>query len=147
MMRDDFSPLTSSKHWLGWLGDDPARAIRTEIEDVLRQQVATAKVEWVRLLEPPYYLTGGRKAPDDPQKMIVTRAGLAAPFELDVRSASGVDRLRGVFSWVATGLDGARQDRVFLDLDTEFQVARDELQVRLYGLDLPPDADGGTAAE
>ena len=81
-MIDDFSSLTTSDHWLGWLGDDPARAVRSEIEDILRQQVPTARLVWVRLLEKPYYLTGGRKLPEDPGKIIVTRAGLAVPFEL-----------------------------------------------------------------
>src|SRR5947209_7755207 len=105
-MTDDLAPLTESGHWLGWLGDDPARALRGELEGVLRRQVPTAALVWVRLLETPYFLTGGRKVPDEPDKIIVTRAALAAPFELEVQSEGRVDRLRGVFSWVAAGLDG-----------------------------------------
>jgi len=50
-MTDDFTPLNPSEHWLGWLGDDPALAVRSEIESILRQQVPievlpTSLVEW-----------------------------------------------------------------------------------------------------
>jgi hypothetical protein len=142
-MTDDFSPLNPSEHWLGWLGDDPACAVRSEIEGILRQQVPTAHLEWVRLVDKPYYLTGGRKLPDDPGKLILTRAALAVPFELQVRSAGRVDQLRGVFSWVAAGLDGARRDRVHFDLDADFASACEQLAARIYELDGP---SGGTAA-
>src|SRR5262249_23635651 len=80
-MTHDFSPLTGSGHWLGWLGDDPAQVVRGEIEGILRRQVPTAQLEWVHLLAEPYYLTGGRKLPDEPGQMVVTRAALAVPFE------------------------------------------------------------------
>jgi hypothetical protein len=140
---DDFTPLTSSGHWLGWLGDDPARAVREEIEAVLRQQVPTAQLSWVRLVDKPYYLTGGRKQPHHPTKVILTRAALAVPFELQVRSAGRVDELRGVFSWVATGLDGARRDRIHFDLDAEFTWASEQLRERIYELDEPAEAPPG----
>jgi hypothetical protein len=81
-MTDDFTPLTSSDHWLGWLGDDPAQAVRGKIEGILREQVSTARLEWIRLLGEPYYLTGGRRMPDETSKIIVTRAALAVSFEL-----------------------------------------------------------------
>jgi hypothetical protein len=140
-MMDDFSPLSTSDHWLGWLGDDPGQAVRSQIEGILRQQVPTARLDWVRRLETPYYLTGARKLPDDPGNVIVTRAGLAVPFELQVRSAAGVDRLCGVVSWVASGLDGARRDRVYVDLDAEFSAACEQLTARIYELDAPSDTD------
>jgi len=138
-MTDDFAPLTTSDHWLGWLGDNPARAVRSEIELILRQQVSTAHLEWVRLLGKPHYLTGGRKLPDDPGKVIVTRAALAVPFELQVRSAGGVEEVRGVFSWVASGLDGTRRDRVYFDLDAELAWASEQLTLRIYELDVPSE--------
>jgi hypothetical protein len=134
-MTDDFTPLTSPDHWLDWLGDDPARAVRDEIEGILRGQSPTATLEWVHLVGTPYFLTGGRKMPDAPTKLIVTRAALAAPFELQVRSEGRLDRLRGVFSWVAAGLDGTRRDRVFFDLDAELAWASEKLKARIYELD------------
>jgi hypothetical protein len=138
-MTDDFTPLTEPDHWLGWLGDDPARAVREQIEGMLRQQKATARLDWVRLLGEPHFLTGGRKLPDEPTKIVVTRAGLAVAFELQVWSEGGLDRLRGVFSWVAA-LDGAdRRDRVWLDLGDDAKSAPERLTARIYELDAPPE--------
>ncbi|MFE2365464.1 hypothetical protein [Streptomyces virginiae] len=84
--QDDFSKLTDPDHWLGWLGDDPAAAVREGIEESLRAQVADSVVEWVKILEAPRFLTGGRRGAEDEQVMLVTRAALAAPFALSVRT-------------------------------------------------------------
>jgi hypothetical protein len=129
----DLTLLTASDHWLGWLGDDPAQAVCIEIEGLLRQQASTAKLEWLRLLEKPYFLTGGRKTVGSPRQMIVTRAALAVPFELEVASGGTTDRLRGVFTWVASGLDGERHDQLYFDLDVEFAWASEQLRSRIYG--------------
>jgi hypothetical protein len=134
-MTDDFTPLTGSNHWLGWLGDDPAAAVRDEIESILRKQVATSTVEWIRLVGEPYFLTGGRKIPEEPSKMIVTRAALAVAFELEVRADEHVEQLAGVFSWVAIRLDGERRDRIHFDLNADLEWASDQLKARLYEMD------------
>ncbi len=135
-MRDDFSRLDPTQHWLGWLGDDPARALRDAAERMLESQVAGARVEWMQLVDSPHYLTGGRRT-DDGKKLLVTRAALAAPFVLSVRDPSGdVEELRGVLSWVACGLDGGeRRDRTFLDLRVDFAWAQEQLQARIYEID------------
>lgn len=137
-MTDDFTPLTDPDHWLGWLGDDPAGAVRAEIGNMLRKQVPTATLDWVRLRDAPHFLTGGRKLPEDPQKIIATRAALAVAFDLQVSSDGPTERLRGVFSWVATGLDGERRDQAFLDLDADFAWACEQLPFRIYEADAPP---------
>jgi hypothetical protein len=136
-MTDDFTALTEADHWLDWLGDNPAQAVRDEIARMLRQQVPTAALEWVRLLDKPYFLTGGRKQFNDPNKLIVKRAALAVPFELQVRSEGGVEQLRGVFSWVATGLNAERNDCAYLDLGVEMEWASMMLKARIYELDTP----------
>lgn len=136
-MSDDFTPMTAAGHWLGWLGDDPAKAVRDEIEGILRQQVPSARLAWVRLTSAPEYLTGGRRIPDEPDKIILTRAALAAPFVLEVHSDRGTEQLTGVFSWVAAGLDGERRDRVHFDLGAEFEWAAEQLKSRIYELDGP----------
>lgn len=134
-MRDDFSSLDPNEHWLGWLGEDPARAVREAAEAMLEAQVAGARVEWMQLVDKPRYLTGGKRTPDG-KKVQVTRAGLAAPFVLSVRDPSGhVEELRGILSWVASGLDGARRDRTFLDLNKELAWAEKELEARIYEID------------
>lgn len=136
--QDDFSKLTDPDHWLGWLGDDPAAAVRKGIEESLRAQVADAVVEWVKILETPRFLTGGRRHSEDKQVMLVARAALAAPFALSVRTAQhGRSILQGVFSWAAVNLSppGVRRDRHWFDLSVELDWAAERLQERVYEMD------------
>ncbi|XKK64302.1 hypothetical protein HFP71_19155 [Streptomyces sp. ARC32] len=133
--QDDFSELTEPDHWLGWLGDDPAAAVRKGIEESLRAQVTDAVVEWVKILERPRFLTAGRRPSEDEQVILVTRAALAAPFALSVRTAQhGRSVLLGVFSWVAVNLlpPGVRKDRHWFDLGVELDWAGEQLQGRMY---------------
>ncbi|MFE2583194.1 hypothetical protein [Streptomyces sp. NPDC059378] len=137
--QDDFSKLTDPDHWLGWLGDDPAAAVRMGIEESLRAQVADAVVEWVKILETPRFLTGMRRhSEDDDQIMLVTRAALAAPFALSVRAAQhGRSILLGVFSWAAVNLapPGVRRDRRWFDLGAGLDWAGERLEERIYEID------------
>lgn len=140
--QDDFSKLTDPDHWLGWLGDDPATAVRKGIEESLRAQVADAVVEWVKILETPRFLTGGRRHSEDEQVMLVTRAALAAPFALSVRTTQhGRSILLGVFSWAAVNLSTpqVRKDRHWFDLGVGLDWAGERLQGRIYEID---GADG-----
>lgn len=141
--QDDFGKLTDPDHWLGWLGDDPAAAVRKGIEESLRAQVADAVVEWVKILETPRFLTGGRQRSEDEEVMVLTRAALAAPFALSVHSAQhGRSVLLGVFSWAAVNLapPQTRKDRHWFDLGVGLDWAGERLQERIYGID---GEDGG----
>ncbi|WP_426501606.1 hypothetical protein [Streptomyces sp. D54] len=136
--QDDFSKLTEPDHWLGWLGDNPAAAVREGIEESLRAQVADAVVEWVKILETPRFLTAGRQPSENDQVMLVTRAALAAPFALSVRTTQhGRSVLLGVFSWAAVNLSppGVRKDRHWFDLGVELDWAGEQLQGRIYEID------------
>ncbi|MEU3607956.1 hypothetical protein AB0E83_21275 [Streptomyces sp. NPDC035033] len=136
--QDDFGKLTDPDHWLGWLGDDPAAAVRRGIEESLRAQVADAVVEWVKILETPRFLTGGRRHSEDEQAVLVTRAALAAPFALSVRTAQhGRSVLMGVFSWAAVNLapPGVRKDRHWFDLGVGLDWAAEQLRERIYAVD------------
>ncbi|MFJ9109520.1 hypothetical protein [Streptomyces sp. NPDC102283] len=136
--QDDFSKLTEPDHWLGWLGDNPAAAVREGIEESLRAQVADAVVEWVKILETPRFLTAGRQPSENDQVMLVTRAALAAPFALSVRTTQhGRSVLLGVFSWAAVNLSppGVRKDRHWFDLGVELEWAGEQLQGRIYEID------------
>ncbi|MCX4672459.1 hypothetical protein OG453_38395 [Streptomyces sp. NBC_01381] len=136
--QDDFSKLTDPDHWLGRLGDDPATAVRKGIEDSLRAQVADAVIEWAKILETPRFLTGGRQHSENEQTMVVTRAALAAPFALSVRTTQhGRSILLGVFSWAAVNLatPEARKDRHWFDLGVGLDWASEQLQGRIYEVD------------
>jgi hypothetical protein len=142
--QDDFTKLTDPDHWLGWLGDDPATAVRKGIEECLRGQVADAVVEWVKILETPRFLTAGRPHSEVEQFMLVTRAALAAPFALSVHASQhGRSVLLGVFSWAAVNLSppGVRKDRHWFDLGVGLDWAGEQLQRRIYDM----DGENGTA--
>ncbi|MFF8837541.1 hypothetical protein [Streptomyces sp. NPDC015130] len=133
--KDDFAKLTEPDHWLGWLGEQPVTAVRDSIAEILDEQVSGATVEWIKVVDAPRYLTGGRPEPDDESRMIVTRAGIALPFALSVTSPGRRrEILEGVFSWVAVSLDqpGNRKDQVWFDLRADLDWAETELRNRIY---------------
>lgn len=122
---------------MGWLGDEPAKAVRDALQKILRDQVPDARLNWVRLQDAPYFLTGGRRSETDDTKVTVVRAGLAVGFELEVDDGAGnLEQLQGVFSWVAAGLDtqSDRVDRTFFDLGMDLQTASSALDSRIYEL-------------
>ncbi|MDK9501209.1 hypothetical protein QEZ40_007581 [Streptomyces katrae] len=143
--QDDFGKLTDPDSWLGWLGDDPAAAVRNGIEESLRAQVADAVVEWVKILDTPRFLTAGLPSKDG-QALLVTRAALAAPFALSVRATQhGRSVLLGVFSWAAVNLASPepRRDRHWFDLNVGLDWADERLQERIHEL----GTQGGGPAE
>lgn len=133
--QDDFTKLNSSKHYLGWLPDQPAIAVRDSIARILDEQASGAVLEWIKIDAEPRYLTSGRPQPDNEEYLIITRAGLAVSFVLAV-TAPGRKReiLQGVFSWVAVRLDQPRdrKDQVWFDLGADLDWAETELRGRLY---------------
>jgi hypothetical protein len=131
-VHDDFAKLTGGGHWLGWLGDDPAATIRDSVAGILGGQVAGATVPWMKIVDEPRYRTAGRPVPEDPDRVLVTRAGLAASFALGVDSPSGGEILWGVYTVVVVGLDAAAHSRVWLDLWTDLDAAEERLASRLY---------------
>ncbi|MCX5388468.1 hypothetical protein [Streptomyces sp. NBC_00094] len=145
--KDDFAKLTEPDHWLGWLGEQPAAAVRDSIAEILDQQVPGAALEWIKVVDAPRYLTGGRPQPDDKSHLIVTRAGIALPFALSVTSPGRRrEILQGVFSWVAVRLDqpGNRKDQVWLDLRVDLDWAETELRNRIYLVGQAPAPDTTT---
>ncbi len=131
--RDDLAPLTESGHWLDWLGDCPGAAVRDSVQEILEEQVASAELEWFKILDKPRFFTGGRKRPDG--RILVTRAGLAVSFVLSVVAPDKPrEFLHGVFSWAAVGLDrpSDRADRVWFDLGMDLDRGEAELGRRVY---------------
>ncbi|WP_285786996.1 hypothetical protein [Micromonospora sp. NBRC 101691] len=132
--QDDFTRLVSTGHFLDWLGDDPASAVRGSVAEIVDQQVPGATVRWMKITDEPRFLTAGRRAPDDPESLILTRAALAASFAIGVDSPSGRhDVLWGVHSIVVVGLDrGDRaRSRAWFDLWTELDAAEHLLRSRI----------------
>lgn len=137
-VQDDFEQLTSSDHWLDWVPGDPSTAVRAEAEAMLSAQAAGARVEWMKIIDEPVFLTSGVKDPNDPSLLTIRRAALAVPFALSVRKSTGHQEiLTGALSWVAAGLDqpGRRHDRTWLDLGATRAEAAESLQVRIFEVD------------
>jgi hypothetical protein len=134
--RDDFELLTEADHWLDWLGDQPGRAVRDRIEEMLAEQVDGAKVEWLKVIAEPRFLTGGKPLPDDPGKAQVVRTGLAVEFGLSVVQPDGQrDVLTGVFSLAVAGMDEpAAREQSWLDLGETIDRAGPLLEERLLSL-------------
>lgn len=133
--KDDFAKLTDSPHWLDWLAEEPSSAVRDSIARILDEQVTGAVLEWIKVLDDPRYLTGGRRHPGDPSRVTVTRAGIALSFALSVTSPGHArEILQGVFTWVAVSMDqpGRRKDRVWLDLRVDLDWAETQLRERIY---------------
>ncbi|MCE3033016.1 hypothetical protein [Streptomyces sp. CMSTAAHL-2] len=140
--EDDFAELTESRHWLDWLGEQPAVAVRESIPGILDEQVPGAVLEWVKILDAPRYLTGGRPQPGDADRMIVTRAAVALSFALSVTGPGGRrEVLQGVFSWIAVGLDrpGERKDQVWFDLRAGLDRAEAHLRERIHLVGRAPE--------
>jgi len=139
MSDDNLSFLNPDEHWLGWLGDDPRSAVRSQLEALFQRQTPGAKLEQLVITSQPKYLTGA-KPTADPDQVEVVRAALAAPFYSLVREASGaLHEVEGVFSWAAVGLNetNGRLDRMWLDLFDDADQAFDLLDERVYLAGVP----------
>ncbi|MFD0381355.1 hypothetical protein [Streptomyces sp. NPDC127112] len=145
--QDDFSKLTESGHWLVWIAEQPAAAVRDSIAGILAAQVPGAELEWIKILEEPRYLTGARRPDsDDPNHVIITRAGIALSFALSVNSPGrSRETLQGVFSWVTVALDqpGRPKSQVWFDLGADLDWAEEQLRERIYRVG--ENRDAGTA--
>ena len=107
--------------------------MRTGIDDILTEQVAGARLDWLKVVDDPVFLTGGVPDHDDPATITVRRAALAVPFALSVVAAGRRETLTGCFSWVAVNLDqpGVRQDRTWFDIGATREQAEAALESRI----------------
>lgn len=133
-VQDDFTKLVGTDQFLDWLGDDPAATVRQSVAEIIDEQVPGATVRWMKITDQPRFLTAGRRAPDDPGSLIVTRAALAASFAMGVDSPPGrYEILWGVYSIAVTGLDQGEQarSRVWFDLWATLDAAEQQLRERI----------------
>lgn len=134
---DDFTRLVAPGSWLGWLGDDPAATVRFALAGMLGDQVEGAEVAWMKVTAEPRHLTGGRPT-DDGAQMTLTRAAIAVPFGLGVRSPDGgFHVLSGVFTIAMSGLDepDGPRSQLWLDLDADADWAEERLAGRIFEVD------------
>jgi hypothetical protein len=123
--------------------------VRDSIELTLAEQVAGAKIEWLKVTAEPQFRTGGKPLPDDPGKAQVVRTALAVEFALSVvhppgkagrllRRNRAVKRevLQGVFTLAVAGMDEPEpRERSWFDPGASMELIGPLLEERLYSLD------------
>ncbi len=90
---DDFTKLQATEHMLKWFADEPYAAIRSSVEDVLRQQVADSRLRAFTVLSEPQRLTGARPSEKDSSQAILVRSAMAFEFGLSVESQGQLHQL------------------------------------------------------
>lgn len=133
---DDFTKLKQTEHMLNWFADEPYAAIRSSVEDMLREQVADSRLASFSVLSEPQWLTGARPSDSDSTKAILVRSAVAFEFQLVVESQGQSHQLSGIFTWAAVHLDkpGQHKHRVWIDLDGTLAAfgSEGELKNRVY---------------
>jgi hypothetical protein len=133
---DDFARLKETEHMLQWLAEEPYAAIRSSIEDSLKQQVADSRLVSLRVLSEPQWLTGALPSKGDGSKAILVRSGVAFEVAFTAETREQSHQLRGVFTWVAVDLDkpGQHKHRVWMDLDGKLDQfgSEGELKTRVH---------------
>ena len=109
-MNDDWGAFSRADHGVrSWLGSEPEQALGRAIRAALAQTHPSLVVERVRVVGEPYALTCAQ-----PRTMLVggtagtlqtTCAAFALPCELDATVDGSPTVWRGVFSWLAEGLN------------------------------------------
>lgn len=138
----DFSKLDQTRHMLQWFADEPYAAIRSHVENMLKQQVPDSRLLTFRVTSAPQWLTCARPSDGDQSKAILVRSGVAFEFELTAETQGQSHPLTGVFTWAGIDLDkpGQHKHRVWLDLKgtlAEFG-SEGELAARIYFEQAPP---------
>jgi hypothetical protein len=137
-VRDDFTPLETADHWLGWLPDTPARSVRAQMQAMLADQVPGSVLEWVKIIDEPAFLTTGVRSPADAETLIIRRAALAVAFALRVHSPRRKPEiLTGALTWATAGLDdpNLRRDRTWLDVNITRDQAEELLKNRIHQIE------------
>ena len=134
--EDDLTPFDDTMHMLEWLHPEPLAEIKGDFEKWVSEQSPGSEVVWLKVVQPPQWLTGGRKTEDGDGQVILVRTGVAFAFRTRVRGASrAMHNLSGVFTWVAWDMDTKPQQRLWIDLDGTLDElgGAGKLAIRIYG--------------
>lgn len=120
--------------WLDWLGADPVAIMSDEIKRLIIDQIEGAVVDNVHFTSNFKTLMTTRKSPEDPNRLIVNRAGVGAYFQATVQSSNNTpELLEGYFTWVAAGIaTDRRSDQTYLDIGQDSDMSEDFLKMRLF---------------
>jgi len=132
MIKSNFTKLDNTIHMLEWFSEEPYQKILDIIEKMYIKQVPSTKLLDFTVVSDPQWLSGGRKTEDD--KVILVRAAVAFSCEFILQDNNGTYNLKGVFSWVGTELDKARNQQQWMDLDGTLEEFGSDglLKARIY---------------
>jgi hypothetical protein len=132
---NNFSKLEETKYMFEWFCKDPFDGIFNDISKTLSDRVEGTQTLSVTVKSPPDWLTAVKPKEDDPDKSILTRAGVAFEVEIEASSRDGqMHLLTGIFSWVGLRFDGDFKHLLWFDLGVNLEThGKDsELLSRIY---------------
>ena len=133
---DDFAKLKETEHMLRWFADEPYAAIRSYVEDMLKERMPDSQLTSFSVMSEPQWLSGARPSDADSSKVIVVRSAVAFEFDMSVQSRGQSRQFAGVFTWAAVHLDqpGKHKHRVWIDLNGTLAAfgSDGELKNRVY---------------
>jgi len=142
--RDDFAAFDGNAHMLFGLRD-PFGTIRETLEDSLRGQVASTRVEAIRCHNTPRFLTLGRKHTPDDGKVIVTHWGTCFGCTIALTTDTGAETLTATVTLCFGDIDqpGSERSRIFLDLgpDAPEGYAEETFRTRFLTFRYAPESE------
>ena len=87
-MTDNFQALDDTRHMLQWLADEPYEEIRSNVESILREQVADSRLIDFAVTSEPNWLAVGTRSPNNPDAIILNRTSRPLNFASMYRGAA-----------------------------------------------------------
>ena len=115
-MKNNFKKLDDTKHMLEWFSEEPYVEILQSVEQMYIKQESSSNLLEFNVVSEVQWLSAGRKTKDANQ-VILVRAGVAFLSEFTLKDNNGTYHLKGVFTWVARGLDTEVKQQKWMDLD------------------------------
>lgn len=131
----DFTKLEETKYMFEWFTPDPFKVIYADLVKTLNDRVEGTEVLSLKVTTSPEWLTGVKPKDDDPDKSILTKAGVAFEVEAEAKSSDGqLHLLTGVFTWVGLNFSTKLKHLFWFDLGKTLEThgKEGELLSRIY---------------
>lgn len=126
--RDDFAIFADSTHMFFGV-DEPFAMLRSELESMFRQQIASSRVNAIKAVGEPKFLTMGHRLDGDDDKVVVTHYGVCFQCVIDVETDDHRERELWCTMTVAFGeIDQPGEERMqsWMDLQADADPAFEE---------------------
>lgn len=136
-MIDDFTIFDESKHMLSFIGYDTYDSFKSDINDVLLEQLPEFKFENIICMEGPEYMTTAIKGEDDSH--IVSK--MSVVFKAKIVGMLGQEEIHseGIWNFVGVKLNDPEnmECAIHYDVDSTIEEIADQanITVRLYNVE------------